>query len=132
MYKMTKYLTLENLGWVILTIVSLMLGMGAVSKIVGTQEMVSNFEFMKLSDYRVLVGIGELVGVGLLLFPRTSAFGAILISCFMSGAVMAHLSLMGGQGVFSPIMVGLLAWVGYSLREYSEPSRPYYDPQNVL
>lgn len=129
---MTKYLTIKNLGWVILTIVSLMVGMGAFSKIIGTQEMVTNFEFMKLSDYRVLIGIGELVGVGLLLFPRTSAFGAILISCFMSGAVMAHLSLMGGQGVFNPIIVGLLSWVGYSFREYSNPFNTYRDPQSVL
>lgn len=129
---MSKYLTLENLGWVILTLVAVMLGMGAVSKIVGTQEMVNNFNFMKLTDYRSLVGFGELIGVGLLLFPRTSAFGAILISCFMSGAVMAHLSMMGGQGVLSPIMVGLLAWTGHCLREYFPSRETTYAQENVL
>lgn len=129
---MSKYLTLENLGWVILTLVSVMLGMGAISKIVGTEEMVSNFTFMNLANYRSLVGFGELIGIVLLMVPRTSIFGAVLISCFMSGAVMAHLSLMGGQGVLSPIMVGLLAWTGHCLREYFGYSVGYVETEEIL
>lgn len=129
---MSKYFTLENLGWVILTLVSIMLGVGAVSKIVGTEEMVNNFTFMNLTSYRGIVGIGELIGIVLLLYPRTSIFGAVLISCFMSGAVMAHLSLMGGQGVFNPIMVGILTWTGHCLREYFGYSVEYVETENVL
>ena len=45
---MTKYLTLQNLGWLFTAFVVVMLGMGGVSKIVGTEEMVGNFEYMKL------------------------------------------------------------------------------------
>ena len=39
---------LAILGWVLTAVVAVMLGKGAVEKIIGTQEMVGNFAFMKL------------------------------------------------------------------------------------
>jgi len=115
---MKKYLTLKNLGWVLTAIVVFLLGMGGVSKILATDEMVQNFEFMKLTPYMALVGVCELAGLGLLLYPRTSLYGAALIGSVMSGAVTIHLSLMGGVGLLTPVMIGVFAWLGYYLRTY--------------
>jgi len=115
---MKKYITLKNLGWVLTAIVVFMLGMSGVTKIMGTQEMVGNFTFVNLLPYLSTVGIAELVGVGLLVIPRTSGYGALILSSIMSAAAAIHLSYMGGQGVIIPIVLGLLAWSAHCLRKY--------------
>jgi hypothetical protein len=107
---------LQIIGWALSVITGLFLAKGAIDKIVGTQEMVGNFAFMKLEKYRLFTGVGELLAVVLLLIPATSLFGAILIASFMSAAVVMHLSLMGGAKTYVPILVGIFALVGYFLR----------------
>ena len=91
-------------------------GWGAVEKIIGFQDAVRNFEYMKLSKYRTLVGFGELLAIVLFLTPLTSLYGAVLIGCFMSAAVALHLSLMGGNKTGIPLIVGLLTFIGYLCR----------------
>jgi hypothetical protein len=109
---------LQIIGWALSVITGLFLGKGAIDKIVGTQEMVGNFAFMKLEKYRLVTGLGELLGVVLLLIPMTSLFGAILISSFMSAAAVMHLSLMGGAKTYIPIMVGVIGLLGHFLRVF--------------
>jgi hypothetical protein len=107
---------LTIIGWVLSAAVAAMLGKGAIEKIIGTQEMVGNFAYMKLEKYRILTGVGELLGVILLLFPMTSLYGMVLITSFMSAAVVLHLSLMGGAKTYLPIILGLLAVISHVLR----------------
>jgi hypothetical protein len=107
---------LTIIGWALSAIVAAMLGKGAIEKIIGTQEMVGNFAYMKLEKYRVLTGVGELLGVILLLFPMTSLYGMVLITSFMSAAVVLHLSLMGGTKTHLPLIIGLLAVISHVLR----------------
>jgi uncharacterized membrane protein YphA (DoxX/SURF4 family) len=107
---------LQIIGWALSVITGLFLAKGAIDKIVGTQEMVGNFAFMKLEKYRLVTGLGELLGVVLLLIPMTSLLGAILIACFMSAAAVMHLSQMGGSKTYIPILVGLFSLVGHFLR----------------
>ena len=114
---MKKYLTLKNLGWILAMIVTFLLGMQGVSKLIHTEEAINNFTFMHLSPYLTWVGFAEVLGIVLLLIPRTAFVGAILIGSLMSSAVVMHLSLMGGQGVIVPVVVGLLAWTSSLLRE---------------
>lgn len=116
---MKKYLTLKNLGWALTAIVTFMLGMSGVSKIVGTQEMINNFTFMNLLPYLALLGVVELAGVVMLVIPKTSKYGAVLLSSYLSGAVAIHLSMMGGTGVMMPFILGLAVWTAHCLRTYS-------------
>ena len=83
---MNKYMTIKNLGWLFTFVVTLMLGMSGISKIMGTQEMVNNFTFMNLLPYLALVGVAEVIGVLLLIYPRTSLYGAVVITSVMSAA----------------------------------------------
>ena len=115
---MNKYMTTKNLGWLFTFVVTLMLGMSGISKIMGTQEMVNNFTFMNLLPYLALVGVAEVIGVLLLIYPRTSTYGAVVISSVMSAAAAMHLSYMGGSGVVMPILLGVFAWTGHCLRTY--------------
>ena len=109
---------LSIIGWALSVATALVLGKGAIDKLVGTQEMVGNFAFMKLEKYRVITGLGELLGVVLLLIPATSLFGAILIASFMSAAVVMHLSLMGGAKTYFPIVIGITGLLGHFLRVF--------------
>lgn len=107
---------LSIIGWALSVATALFLGKGAIEKLIGTQEMVGNFAYMKLEKYRVLTGVGELLGVVLLLVPGLSIFGAILIASFMSAAAVMHLSLMGGAKTSIPIMIGVAGLLGHFLR----------------
>ncbi len=109
-------ITLSLIGWLITGIVTIFLGKGAIEKLIGTQEMVGNFAYMKLENYRVPTGVGELLGVVLLAIPMTSLYGMVLIVSFMSAAVALHLSLMNGAKTYIPVIVGILAVLSYILR----------------
>tara|TARA_R110000868_G_scaffold4012_20_gene24534 strand:+ start:441 stop:779 length:339 start_codon:yes stop_codon:yes gene_type:complete len=109
---------LQIIGWALSVATALVLGKGAIDKLIGTQEMVGNFAFMKIEKYRVVTGLGELLGVVLLLIPATSLFGAILIASFMSAAVVMHLSLMGGAKTYFPIVIGITGLLGHFLRVF--------------
>ena len=109
-------ITLSLIGWLITGLVTIFLGKGAIEKLIGTQEMVGNFAYMKLDKYRIPTGVGELLGVILLAIPMTSLYGMVLIVSFMSAAVDLHLSLMNGAKTYVPLMVGILAVLSYILR----------------
>ena len=109
---------LSIIGWALSVATALVLGKGAIDKLIGTQVMVGNFAFMKIEKYRVITGLGELLGVVLLLIPATSLFGAILIASFMSAAVVMHLSLMGGAKTYFPIVIGITGLLGHFLRVF--------------
>ena len=109
-------ITLSLIGWLLTGVVTIFLGKGAIEKLIGTQEMVGNFAYMKLEKYRIPTGLGELLGIVLLAFPLTSLYGMVLITSFMSAAAVLHLSLMNGAKTYMPIIVGILAVLSYILR----------------
>lgn len=113
---MKKHLTLKNLGWLFTAFVAVMMIMSGVQKVMGTEEMVNNFTYMKLLPYLSLVGVLELLGVGFLLFDKTTIYGAALIGSLMSAAVVMHLAIIG-SGAVMPAMIGASAWLAYFLRQ---------------
>jgi len=115
---MKKYLTLKNLGWLLTVIVTFMLGMGGLSKIMGSDTMTANFTAMNMLPYMALVGVMEVIGVVALCIPRTSIYGAVLLSSVMSGAIAVHIAMFGGAGLFMPMFLGAAAWGGHCLRTY--------------
>jgi hypothetical protein len=117
---MKNLFTLKNIGWVLTGLLTFMLGFSAFGKITSSEEMVKTFEFLKLMPYMKFIGLGELVGLGLLIYPRTSIYGAVLLSSFMSGAVALHMALMGGASVMVPVMLGVVAWSAHCFRTYTK------------
>jgi hypothetical protein len=115
---MKNLFTLKTLGWVISSLVAIMLGMSAIGKITYSEEMVKNFDFFRITPLMVYIGIFELLSTILFLIPRTSMFGSIALTTIMSGASAVHIVLLGGAGIFLPITIGLLAWSGHCLRTY--------------
>ena len=114
--RLSSLLTTKNIGLGLNLFVFLVLGLGGINKIFGSPEMVNNFTFMNLLPYIEFIGIVEVISVILLLIPRTSLYGAVLVGSIMSAAVALHLSLMGGDNITGPLMLGSFAWIGYFLR----------------
>jgi hypothetical protein len=54
------------------------------------------------------------------LYPRTSVYGALLLSTIMAGAVTLHLSYFGGANIGIPVVLGAVAWTGHCLRTYTK------------
>jgi len=117
---MEKFLTWKNAGWFLTVALTIMVGMSALGKITGSEQMVKTFEFLKLMPYMKFIGLSEIVGLGLLIYPRTSIYGAVLLSSLMSGAVALHMSLMNGANVMVPVMLGVIAWSAHCLRAYTK------------
>ena len=113
---MENLLTLYNAGLALALMITLMLVKSVIGKLSGTTEMVQNFDFMRLQKYTVLVGLSELVAVVLLFVPGYSLYGAVLLACIMSGATALHLSLMGGNKVTLPVVIGVLGVLSHVLR----------------
>ena len=63
------------------------------------------------------IGWLEAACVALYLFPRTSFFGTILVGCYLGGATCAHVRIGDGTGAMTPILLGVLAWLGMVLRD---------------
>lgn len=114
---MKNLLTMKNLGWLVTALVSFMLLMSGVNKVIGSEEMVNNFTATNLLPYLGLVGVLEIAAVCLLVYPKTTLFGAVGITSVMSAAAVIHLSYMGGAGVFVPVVLGSLSWVAHYLRK---------------
>ena len=112
---MKKVLTLQNLGWVFTAFAAVMMVMSGIQKVMGAQEMVNNFTYMKILPYLTFVGILEIVGVFLLLLNKTSVYGAALIGSLMSAAVVMHLAVINSSPLI-PIVIGASAWLGYMFR----------------
>ncbi len=118
---MQNLFTLKNIGWVLTGLLTFMVGFSAIGKLTSSEEMVKTFEFLKLTPYMKWIGIGEIIGLILLIYPRTSIYGAVLLSSLMSGAVALHMSLMNGASVMVPIGLGVVAWSAHCLRTYMNP-----------
>ena len=61
------------------------------------------------------IGVLELLVAILYVVPRTSVFGAILVTAYLGGAVSAHVRV--GDGFVPPIVLGVMAWLGLWLRD---------------
>lgn len=71
-------------------------------------------EGMKLGDWRIIIAIGEAVSALLFLMPRTSFYGTLLLSSYMGGAIILHMT--GAQSIVMPSVVLVLVWVVALLR----------------
>lgn len=68
-------------------------------------------------SFSILKGLSilELVCVILYMIPNTAILGAILLTGYMGGAILAHLRV--GDPYFLQIAFGIVIWLGIYLRE---------------
>ena len=102
---------LKNIiAWIIAGAVTALYLFSAYGKFANPKMM----EMMKLADWKTIIPIGEIVSSLLFLFPKTNKFGVLLLSSYMGGAIIIHMT--GGMSIAMPTVVLLLVWVVGFLR----------------
>jgi putative oxidoreductase len=88
--------------------------MAGFLKLSGDAQLVGLFEAIGLGQwFRYLTGTLEVVGAILLLIPRTSGLGALMLAGVTVGAVVTHVFIVGGSPLMAIILLvvtGLVAW----------------------
>src|SRR5437870_11313655 len=75
-------------------------------KLSGNAQLVGLFEAIGVGQwFRYLTGILEVAGAILLLLPRTSGLGSLMIVGMMAGAVMTHVIIDGGSPLGALILL---------------------------
>jgi DoxX-like family len=102
-------------GYVLTFVPGLMLLFSATMKVVGGEDLVKGFTHLGI-PLELQYGLASVEALCALIFmiPKTSFLGAILITGYMGGAMLAHLRI--GEPFFVQFMLGVIVWVGYSLR----------------
>ena len=88
--------SLNITSWILQLIVATILFQTLFFKFTAAEESVYIFRTLGAEPWgRIGSGVAELVAVGLLLYPRTSALGALLSLMIISGAIVSHLTRLG-------------------------------------
>lgn len=108
------------IGRVLSGIAVLFLLFDSVIKLIVIQPVVDSFEHL---GYPVSLsrGIGtlELLCLLVYLIPRTSSFGAVLLTGYLGGAVATHVRAESPlfSHILFPVYIGILLWGGLYLRD---------------
>ena len=87
-------------------------------KLSGNPQLVSLFQAIGIGQwFRFLTGSLEVAGAILLLIPRTSGLGALMLAGVMACAVMTHLFIVGGSPLGATILLIVTAIVAWGRRE---------------
>jgi uncharacterized membrane protein YphA (DoxX/SURF4 family) len=87
-------------------------------KLSGNPQLVGLFEAIGLGQwFRYLTGTLEVAGAILLLIPRTSGLGALMLAGVMAGAVMTHLFVVGGSPLMAIILLAVTTVVAWGRRQ---------------
>ena len=103
-------------GWIILALVCAIMIYSGTGKLFGfaPEYMAEGLKESGLSEETWLIGAAEAVSAILLLIPRTSSAGILLVSSFWGGAIVSHMSKNDGYVI--PAVLLILCWVGAFLR----------------
>jgi len=87
-------------------------------KLSGNPQLVSLFQAIGIGQwFRFLTGALEVCGAILLLIPRTSGLGALMLAGVMACAVMTHLFIVGGSPLGATILLIVTAVVAWGRRQ---------------
>jgi hypothetical protein len=71
-------------------------------------------EQMKLSNWRIIIALGEIASSLLFLLPKTNKYGTLLLSSYMGGTIILHMT--GDISIMMPSAVLIIIWVVLYLR----------------
>ncbi len=103
--------TAKIASWIIAGLLTGLFAFSATGKLFLHPEQMAQ---MHLADWRVIIGIGEITSALLFLFPRTNIYGTLLLSSYMGGAIILHMTT--GISIGLPSVVLILVWVVGFLR----------------
>ena len=102
-------------GWIISGPIGAFLLMSAFFKLTAAPELVVIMSAYGLGDWITIIGIGEVAAVVLFLIPKTTSLGILVLSAYLGGAIVTHMS--DGTPFMVPALLLVAAWIGAYLRE---------------
>lgn len=98
-------------GWVIAGLLMALFAFSAAGKLFLQPEQMDK---LHLADWRIIIAIGEISSALLFLFPKTNIYGTLLLSAYMGGAIIIHMT--GGLSIVMPSSILIIIWIGGFLR----------------
>ena len=109
----------NKLSYVLTSLIGILLLLSAAGKFKGGEDLLAGFQHLGIEpEMATFLGSLEAMVALLVLVPRTSFIGTILLTGYMGGAIFCHVRVH--DLVIVQILVPTLAWVGFSLRNYAE------------
>lgn len=102
-------------AWILIGLLTALFVMSAVMKLMQTKDVVEGFAKLGLTNWTLIIGVGELVSAVLFLIPRTHSLGTLLLSSYMGGAIIVHMTQ--GEAIVGPSVILLLVWLAAWLRD---------------
>ncbi len=100
--------------WIVQIATAPMFLLAGSLKLAGIPVEVALFDAIGIGQwFRYLTGSIEVAGAILLLIPRTSGLGALMLVGVMTGAVITHVFVVGGSPLMAIILLvvtGVVAW----------------------
>ena len=97
--------TNKMIAWVISGLVTALFLFSASGKFMHPEQMAQ----MHLADWRIIIAIGEIVSALLFLIPKTNKLGTILLSSYLGGAIIIHMT--GGMSILIPSAILIIVWI---------------------
>lgn len=115
---MGKYLTRKNIGYAFAIVICILMTMGAMAKMFGSEEgLQKEMQLGTLFSWIRIIGIGEIISIALFLIPRTMKLGTVLLSAYFGGAIMFHMlhpnpenTAFTGAAVYL-ILIWVISWI---------------------
>ena len=103
-------------GWVVSALVAFVFAMSAFMKLKGGEEVTQGVAHLGLPEASIgTFAIIEFSCLAIYAIPQTAVLGAILLTGYLGGAILAHLRV--GDPLVTPILIGAFVWLGIYLRE---------------
>jgi hypothetical protein len=111
--------TMTRVGWVLSAIPILMMGLLPIVYITTRQqEVIASMQKYGYPDkYAFGIFFAEMACAWIYAIPRTSMFGAILLTGYLGGAVATHVHADELPNLIGPVLFAVLAWLGLFLRD---------------
>jgi putative oxidoreductase len=121
--------TTNVVAWVLQVVIALAFFGAGGSKLAGAPVMVALFAKVGLGQwFRYLTGVLEIAGAIGVLIPRVRFYGAVLLALVMIGAIIGHLTVLGGNPTPPIVLLVLAATVAYLRRpSFFSQSQAYAD-----
>ena len=108
----------EIVLWILQIAAAAMFFLSGFSKLAGAPPMVALFAAIGIGQwFRYLTGALEVIGATLLLVPRLSGVGALLLAGVMTGAIATHLFVIGGNPAVPFVLLVMTASVAWARRD---------------
>ncbi len=103
-------------GWILTALPVLVLLVSAAMKFAKPAAVLDGFAHLGWPErFTLILGILEIVCTIMYLIPATAVLGAILLTGYFGGATATHLRV--GDPFWAPPLLGVLLWLGLSLRD---------------